>query len=118
MVDYVNVKVPIDLADEVDEVCNRKIRGFRNRGEFTNAAIRFLLDSLKNELRKPPFVHVNFFEDHASVKDSNLDKEINIYFQHGKLFCEHCDAHNCEHIRFMLEKEDFRKRLKDKGVVF
>ncbi len=31
---YVNVKIPIELADEIDKVLEKKLLGYRSRAEF------------------------------------------------------------------------------------
>ena len=37
---YVNVKLPVELADEVDKVLEKKLLGYRSRAEFVAEAIR------------------------------------------------------------------------------
>ncbi len=37
---YVNVKIPVELADEVDKVLEKKLLGYRSRAEFVAEAIR------------------------------------------------------------------------------
>ena len=36
---YVNVKIPVELADEVDKL-DKKLLGYRSRAEFVAEAIR------------------------------------------------------------------------------
>lgn len=35
---YVNVKLPIELADEVDKILEKKLLGYRSRAEFVAEA--------------------------------------------------------------------------------
>jgi len=37
---YVNVKIPVELADEVDKILDKKLLGYRSRAEFVAEAIR------------------------------------------------------------------------------
>jgi metal-responsive CopG/Arc/MetJ family transcriptional regulator len=37
---YVNVKIPVELADEVDKILEKKLLGYRSRAEFVAEAIR------------------------------------------------------------------------------
>ena len=37
---YVNVKIPVELADEVDKVLERRLLGYRSRAEFVAEAVR------------------------------------------------------------------------------
>jgi metal-responsive CopG/Arc/MetJ family transcriptional regulator len=44
---YVNVKIPIELADEVDKVLEKKLLGYRSRAEFVAEAVRDKLIQIK-----------------------------------------------------------------------
>jgi metal-responsive CopG/Arc/MetJ family transcriptional regulator len=49
---YVNIKLPQELAEEVDKLINSRTFGYRSRGEFVAEATRRLLiriRSLKKE---------------------------------------------------------------------
>ncbi|MHA1852054.1 MAG: ribbon-helix-helix domain-containing protein [Candidatus Heimdallarchaeaceae archaeon] len=48
---YVNVKLPEELAKEIDEILKERTFGYRSRGEFVTEATRMLLLKIK-ELRK------------------------------------------------------------------
>ncbi len=37
---YVNIKIPVELADEVDKILEKKLLGYRSRAEFVAEAIR------------------------------------------------------------------------------
>jgi metal-responsive CopG/Arc/MetJ family transcriptional regulator len=47
MTKYINIKVPEELADMIDEVIKKHTFGFRSRGEFVNEAIRKRLEDIK-----------------------------------------------------------------------
>ena len=42
-----NVKIPVELADEVDKILEKKILGYRSRAEFVAEAVRGKLIQLK-----------------------------------------------------------------------
>jgi metal-responsive CopG/Arc/MetJ family transcriptional regulator len=44
---YVNVKIPIELADEVDKILEKKLLGYRSRAEFVAEAVRDKLIQVK-----------------------------------------------------------------------
>ncbi|MGA2768206.1 MAG: ribbon-helix-helix domain-containing protein [Candidatus Bathyarchaeia archaeon] len=44
---YVNVKIPVELADEVDKILDKKLLGYRSRGEFVAEAVRDKLIQVK-----------------------------------------------------------------------
>jgi hypothetical protein len=46
---YVNVKIPIELADEVDKILDKKLLGYRSRAEFVAEAVRDKLIQVKKK---------------------------------------------------------------------
>ena len=44
---YVNIKLPVELADEVDKILEKKLLGYRSRGEFVAEAVRDKLIQVK-----------------------------------------------------------------------
>jgi len=44
---YVNVKIPVELADEVDKILEKKLLGYRSRAEFVAEAVRDKLIQVK-----------------------------------------------------------------------
>jgi len=44
---YVNVKVPEELAEEIDSVVEKRVLGYRSRSEFIMEAIREKLSAVK-----------------------------------------------------------------------
>jgi len=44
---YVNVKMPVELADEVDKILEKKVLGYRSRAEFVSEAVRDKLVQVK-----------------------------------------------------------------------
>ena len=64
----------------------------------------------------PPFEDYNVCEDYAIVIDKRAGKGIwvHVYIKENKPYCDFCKSHDCEHIKFLLEKEDFVEMLKKK----
>jgi metal-responsive CopG/Arc/MetJ family transcriptional regulator len=44
---YVNVKLPVELGDEVDKIVEKKLLGYRSRAEFVAEAVRDKLLQVK-----------------------------------------------------------------------
>jgi len=44
---YVTVKIPTELADEIDNILNASKRGYKTRAEFVKEAVRIRLDEVK-----------------------------------------------------------------------
>jgi len=44
---YVNVKIPVELANEIDKILKKKLLGYRSRGEFVAEAVRDKLMQMK-----------------------------------------------------------------------
>jgi metal-responsive CopG/Arc/MetJ family transcriptional regulator len=44
---YVNVKLPVELGNEVDKIVEKKLLGYRSRAEFVAEAVRDKLLQLK-----------------------------------------------------------------------
>lgn len=44
---YVNVKIPIELADEIDKVLEKKLLGYRSRAELVAESVRDKLIQIK-----------------------------------------------------------------------
>ena len=44
---YVNVKLPVELGDEVDKVIEKKVLGYRSRAEFVAESVRDKLIQIK-----------------------------------------------------------------------
>ena len=44
---YVNVKIPVEVAGEVDKILDKKLLGYRSRAEFVSEAVRDKLIQVK-----------------------------------------------------------------------
>ena len=46
---YVNVKIPVELAGEIDKILEKKLLGYRSRAEFVAEAVRDKLIQVKKQ---------------------------------------------------------------------
>jgi len=44
---YVNISLPETLVKEIDEIINKKIKGYSSRAEFVKDSVRRLLKEMK-----------------------------------------------------------------------
>lgn len=47
---YVNVKIPVELADEIDKIVKQRKLGYRSRAEFVTEAARNRLIQIKEKV--------------------------------------------------------------------
>jgi len=48
---YVNVKLPLELIEEVDNIVREGLLGYRSRGEFVAEAVRSHIFKIKESLK-------------------------------------------------------------------
>ena len=112
--DFSNVKIKDDLAKQIDELVSSELGrkyGFRSRAYFVSRACRELLRKYQPQYQVVPrFIHVNTYDDHATIRDNKIGREINIYFKNGGVaYCDHCKETNCEHIDYTLTSIKVKK---------
>ena len=112
---WVNVGIPEEIAEIIDKVIDNHKTGARSRADLVLEATKRLLRELGEYPPKPRFEHYNIYDDHATVIDNQTGEWINVYFRDNKLGCDFCKKSDCEHIRFLLDEDDFRRRLGEKG---
>lgn len=61
--------------------------------------------------------HFNIYEDHITIRDNRIGRYIDIYPKDNELWCEFCQAKNCEHIRFALTVPEVEKVLEKRGWI-
>lgn len=83
--------------------------GYRSLSDFVQDAIR----------RHPEYVeqfeHFNIHEDHVTIFDKYLKEIVDVYFQNERVYCDYHEAHECEHIDFVLTIPKVIEILEDKG---
>lgn len=115
--DYVTLKIPKELADEIDSLIGKK--GFRSRAEVTKEALRhFLLDYP----RHPTLEHFNLDEQGIRILDHSLatsnspkGRIIDVYFKPDKALCAYCESTDCHHVEFALGLPEVKEMFRKKG---
>jgi len=100
----------------IDEILEKRLRGYRSRGEFTASAIREYLKEFIDDL-SPRFEHFNVYEDHVTIFDNENKRLIDVYFRAGQAYCEYDEAFDCEHIQFALSLPDVVNPLNERGWI-
>ena len=110
--DYTTVRIPKELANEIDDIIGTK--GFRTRVEVTKEALRqFLLTYSK----KPLLEHFNLNEDGVRILDHGINLIVDVAFKPKGIQCDYCQTNDCRHIRFALSVPEIqgiiRKKIKE-----
>lgn len=81
-----------------------------------NDVVGYLLDQAEGQKIQPRLEHINVFEDHISIRDNELKKEINVYVKEIKdrkvLWCEYDQSENCIHVGYAWAIPKVVKALK------
>jgi Arc/MetJ-type ribon-helix-helix transcriptional regulator len=121
--EYVTVRLPKELMDEVDEMIRNGVRGYKSRAEFIKEAIRKRCEELAaNALAEIPVLeHFNVSEQGVRILDRSLQSKssrgriIDVYFKPDNAWCDYCESSNCNHVRFALNLKEVQETLKKKG---
>ena len=86
-----------------------------NLGIFSRAdVLRHLITVYP--LPPPRFIHINTYDDHATIKDTVLNRSADVYFKEdGSVFCELCNLSSCHHIDYVLNLPSVKKILDERG---
>lgn len=109
-----------EAGKEYYEAENKKLgyTKYRSMSQFVETTI---MDYLKEKgielLDTPRFEHYNVYEDRAIIIEhtDEGDALAEVWFRGDRVYCDLCESPDCPHIRFLLGKEDFMKKLRDKG---
>jgi Arc/MetJ-type ribon-helix-helix transcriptional regulator len=104
--DYVTVRIPKELSKEADKLIGKK--GFKNKAEIVNEALRELLDQYGADKH---FQMLNRTSDGVKVRDVRLGQVADIKITPEGIYCTICDASNCEHIRFALDQPEVKNLI-------
>jgi len=115
---YTTLKIPKELADEIDKVLGTM--GFRSRAEFVKEAIRNLLTQYAE---KPSLEHFNLNKDGVVIIDRiavpNRELYVQVYFKPEGILCEYHNSNDCYHIKYAYSKSDIKKvilkHIKEEG---
>ncbi len=122
--DYITVRLPKELMDEIDSIIKRGLRGYKSRSEFIKEAIRKRFEELKTTQlvpQLPPLEHFNIDEQGVRILDRTVTSKaangriVDIYFKPDVVWCDYCQSNNCQHTRFAVELPAVQEILNKKG---
>ena len=120
MVDWANVRISLDLAEEVKKFVESKLgRSLRynSQADFVAQAVREALERVRE--RRPRFNHVNMYEDHVKILDRELERHgriVSVYFKiDGRPYCEY-EKNECVHVDYAWEIPEVARVLDPKGI--
>ena len=65
----------------------------------------------------PDFVHVNVFNDHATIADQKIKRFVEVFFRDdGTAFCEICESTKCDHVQYAYNLPEVKEAFKRKGL--
>jgi hypothetical protein len=121
---YTTVRLPNELMEEIDEIINQRIRGYKSRAEFIKEAIRKRFEELKTAQPMPmlpPLEHFNLSELGVRILDRTLASKTSrgriadVYFKPNNVWCDNCQSSSCQHVKFALNLPEVQKILRKKG---
>ena len=111
--DFLTVSLRKEVIKHIDEFLEsqKTNANINSRAALINAAIQEYLKS-----HKSIFEHINMMDDNVKIVDFTNNRIATIYFKNPSgVFCDLCDADDCEHIDFALAQEDVQKDLEKHG---
>ena len=113
-----SIRIRRDLIDRIAVILKTKEaknRGYTNIAQFTDVALRNAVRDLERR-----FSHINMYEDHVKILDSQLDGKgriLSVYFKRdGKPYCDYCEETDCTHVQYAWELPEARKVLEGYGL--
>ena len=92
-----SVSLPEEMISEIERIIrDHPELGFKTVGSFVTGAVRKMIDEYG-----PRLEHFNVYEDHVTIIDRSRKAIVNVYFR-NKPWCDLCEEHDCEHIRYAL----------------
>ena len=111
---HATIRLRKELTGQIDSFLKSedgKKLGYTSRAQFVAEACRTFLREVK-----PPYEHVNTYEDHVKIVDYEIRRIISIYFrENGMVWCEAHESDNCPHIDYVLGLPEVKKALERKG---
>lgn len=94
-----------------------RLKGFRNRREVIEEAIRRFLEN-EGFWSTQRFKHINMYRDHVIIMDKLINKIVTVYFKPpDKTYCDACGTGDCEHVLYALTMKKISKTLMKKGFM-
>jgi hypothetical protein len=122
---YRGITLQRELVDKIEEyVKAHPEMGYTSLADFVADAVREKCAELKilvPEPQLPPIEHFNIDEDGVRILDRTLTdgtsrgRIIDVYFKPDEVYCEYCQATNCQHVKFALTIPEVQEILTKKG---
>jgi hypothetical protein len=113
---HVTVRLRKELVEQIEAFINSKegrMLGYTSRAKFVADACRRYLAEVR-----PPYEHLNTYEDHVKLIDYDLRAIITVYFREGGLvYCDFHESDHCPHIDYALGIPEVQKALRKKNWV-
>ena len=122
---YRGVSLQRELINLIEEYIRAHPEmGYKSLADFVTDAVREKCEELKilaatSEL--PDLEHFNISENGVRILDRTITSTtsrgriIDVYFKLEKVWCENCDATNCQHVKFAMNIPEVQKILQEKG---
>jgi len=118
MSEYITIRLPKSLTDEVDKLIKKGVMGFRTRAEVVAYAIRKLLETYEEDLA-PRLEHFNIYpeENRVTLWDRKLKRLVDVTFSPKEpyVMCEVCGRSDCIHVQFVLKIPKVVESLREQG---
>lgn len=78
--------------------------------------VAYLLDQIDGQKVEPRLEHINVFEDHITIRDNKLKREVDVYVKNeNELWCSYDDSFDCIHVGYAWAIPKVIKALKPKN---
>jgi len=121
---YRGVSLQRELINRIEEyIKTHPEMGYKSLADFVTDAVREKCEKLKilaSSFELPPREHFNLNENGVRILDRTLSngvsrgRIIDVYFRPEGIWCEHCQADDCPHIKFALTVPAIQEIIKKK----
>ncbi|MFQ5712145.1 MAG: hypothetical protein ACE5GD_10275 [Candidatus Geothermarchaeales archaeon] len=106
--EYTNVIIKQEVYEEI----KRYYEAYKNEllKEGVNSVTGLFVKAVYEYLKRfDRYEHLNTYEDRVIIRDIASGRIINIELRDKRLYCEHCEAFNCDHVRYTKYLSEVRK---------
>jgi len=121
---YRGVTLQRELLNRIEEYIRAHPEmGYKSLADFITDAIRDKCEQLKiltPTPEQPQLEHFNISENGVRILDRTITSKtsrgriIDVYFKQKRVWCENCDATNCQHVKFAMNIPEAQKILQEK----
>lgn len=119
---YGNIRIPKTQLIKLKQVLDRHKHDLLDRGitslsGMVQENLNDLIEADEKTMQYAPFLQESGIElDRYVVKDSKLDKHVDIYLRDKTLYCEVDRTANCVHTAFVWSQPAIYSALKSRGM--